>query len=180
MHRHNEHFSIAVLQWGTLLARRHCAHVRSQASSYFIRWQRKQFPSKSCGQQELACRPSCTPRCKAECRPTCLPLLLRLNRRGHTHPANVHCRHSTARLLFQWISDKCSGSLQFDRSPEAVVKQAHECLWVALWSRGDTRNAGTWPPPLVTLARPVALRRVRKPQSFPRNKYGAKSTSMSR
>src|SRR6266446_10003543 len=46
--------------------------------------------------------------------------------------------------------------------------------------RRDTRNAGTCPPPLVTLARPVALRRVRKPQSFPRNKYGAKSTSMSR
>jgi len=30
----------------------------------------------------------------------------------------------------------------------------------------ETRKAGTWPPPLVTLARPVALRRVRKPQSF--------------
>ena len=26
---------------------------------------------------------------------------------------------------------------------------------------GETRNAGTWPPPLVTLAKPVALRRVR-------------------
>jgi hypothetical protein len=26
---------------------------------------------------------------------------------------------------------------------------------------GETRNAGTWPPPLVTLASPVALSRVR-------------------
>jgi hypothetical protein len=33
--------------------------------------------------------------------------------------------------------------------------------------RGRTRKAGIWPPPLVTLARPVALRRVRKPQSLP-------------
>ena len=45
--------------------------------------------------------------------------------------------------------------------------------------RGVTRKAGTWPPPEVTLARPVALRRVRKPDSLPRNGCGAKSTSMS-
>ena len=45
---------------------------------------------------------------------------------------------------------------------------------------GLTQNAGTCPPPLVTLASPVELSRVRNPQSFPRNKYGAKSTSISR
>src|ERR1700730_11775222 len=45
--------------------------------------------------------------------------------------------------------------------------------------RGVTRKAGTWPPPDVTLARPVALSRVRKPESLPRKRYGAKSTSMS-
>src|SRR5258707_4402271 len=33
--------------------------------------------------------------------------------------------------------------------------------------RGETRKAGTWPPPLVTLARPVVLRRGRKPPSRP-------------
>src|SRR3954463_5439909 len=43
-----------------------------------------------------------------------------------------------------------------------------------------TTNAGTWPPPEVTLARPVELRRVRYPAIRPRNKYGAKSTSISR
>ena len=33
----------------------------------------------------------------------------------------------------------------------------------------ETRNAGTWPPPLVTFAKPVALKRVKNPHSFPRN-----------
>src|SRR5208337_1529416 len=45
---------------------------------------------------------------------------------------------------------------------------------------GSTRNDGICPPPLVTFASPVALKRVKNPASFPRNKYGAKSTSMLR
>src|SRR5580704_6764527 len=41
-----------------------------------------------------------------------------------------------------------------------------------------TRNEGICPPPLVTLANPVALSLVKNPANFPRNRYGAKSTSM--
>src|SRR5260370_41294334 len=43
-------------------------------------------------------------------------------------------------------------------------------------ARGVTRKAGTWPPPEVTLARPVALRRGRKPQRLPRKRYGGRAT----
>ena len=38
--------------------------------------------------------------------------------------------------------------------------------------RLTTTKAGTWPPPDVTLASPVALSRVRKPATRPRNRYG--------
>ena len=45
---------------------------------------------------------------------------------------------------------------------EVVLPQRYGCV------RRETRNAGTWPPPEVTFAKPVALRRVRKPDILPR------------
>src|SRR5215468_10976614 len=44
--------------------------------------------------------------------------------------------------------------------------------------RGSTRKDGICPPPLVTLARLVVLSLVKNPATRPRNRYGAKSTSM--
>src|SRR5256886_9576332 len=99
-------------------------------------------------------------------------------------------RRRHTRFDCDWSSDVCSSDLNWPFGlakffgPSAGIASYPQAVILpdslAAELRGETRKAGTWPPPLVTLARPVALRRVRKPQSFPRNRYGAKSTSMSR
>ena len=62
----------------------------------------------------------------------------------------------------------------------STCSSGRAALYPAARLRRSTRNAGTCPPPDVTFASPVALNRVKNPQTFPRKRYGAKSTSMSR